>query len=68
MGKEEMPMEGKLLFSIACVSIGILIILSFKVLTVPSSDLVVGLGWGVFSIVLGLWSLVSWFVDQLNGK
>ena len=68
MGKEELPMEGKLPFSIACISIGVLIILAFTVLTVPSSDLLVSLGWGGFSIVLGLGSLVSWLVDQVKRR
>lgn len=68
MGKEELPMEGKLPFSIACISVGVLTILSFTALTVPSSDLVASLGWGAFSIVLGLGSLVSWLVDQVKRR
>lgn len=70
MGEEKLPMDGKLPFSIACVSVGILIIWPFTVglLTVPSSDLVVSLGWGGFSIVLGLGSLVSWLVDQVKRR
>ena len=68
MSKEKLPMDGKLPFSIACIFVGILIILSFRVLTVPSSDLVVSLGWGGFSIVLGLGSLVSWLVDQVKRR
>lgn len=68
MDKEKLPMEGKLPFSVACVSVGILILLSFRVLTVPSSDLIVSLGWGGFSIVLGLGSLVSWLVDQVKRR
>jgi len=69
MDKEKLPnMEGKLPFSIACISIGILIISAFTVLTVPSSDLLASLGWGGFSIVLGLGSLVSWLVDQVRKR
>ena len=69
MRKEKLPnMDGKLPFSIACISVGILIILSFTVLTVPSSDLLASLGWGGFSIVLGLGSLISWLVDQVKGR
>ncbi len=68
MGEEESPMDGKLPFSIVCISVGVLIILSFTVLTVPSSDLLVSLGWGGFSIVLGLGSLVSWLVDQVKRR
>ncbi len=68
MGKEELPMKGKIPFSIACVSVGVLTILSFTVLAVPPSDLLVSLGWGGFSIVLGLASLVSWLVDQVKRK
>ena len=69
MGKENLPnMDGKLPFSIACISIGILIILLFTVLTVPPSDLSASLGWGGLSIVLGLASLVSWLVDQVRKR
>ena len=67
MGKEKLSnMDGKLPFSIACMSTGILVVLSFMVLTVPSSDLIASLGWGGFSIVLGLGSLISWSVDQVR--
>jgi len=69
MGKEKLPnMEGKLPFSIACISTGVLVVLSLTTLTLPSSDLLASLGWGGFSIVLGLGSLVSWLVEHVRKR
>ena len=61
-------LEGKLSFSIATLSIGMLLMFVLTVLTLPPSDSVAGVGWGGFSILLGLGSFASWSYDCISGR
>jgi hypothetical protein len=68
MSKEKLPMDGKLPFSIACLSLGALTALSVSFLPLSSSDMTAALGWSVFTILLGIGALTSWLADQVKRK